>query len=79
MSQNLHVMVAEWKQTDAQARIAERRLRQAWTEFKDGRTVAIPDKLIQDVDQLRAKAHDRLAVVLSMMRGKSRTGNPHPR
>ena len=75
MSQDARSALQSWKIAEANARVAESQLRQAWTEFEARRIAAVPPSLAKTAFELRAQANDKLKLTLKLLRPEHQTGS----
>jgi hypothetical protein len=68
MSQDARSALQLWKIAEANARVAESRLRQAWAEIEARRIEAVPHELAKAAAELRAQANDQLKLTLRLLR-----------
>jgi predicted ATPase len=68
MSQDARSALQSWKIADANARVAESQLRQAWAEIEARHSTVVPDQLAKVAAQLRAQANDQLKLTLRLLR-----------
>jgi len=72
MSIDAQKALEAWKDADANARVAETLLKQAWEEVDAGRLVSVPESLIKSVSSLRSHANDKLTVALQALSKRHR-------
>jgi len=68
MSQDARSALQSWKIAEANARVAESQLRQAWAEVEAHRTEVVPRELARNAAELRAQANDQLKLTLRLLR-----------
>jgi predicted ATPase len=68
MSEDVRSALQSWKVAEANARLAESQLRQAWTAFEADRIKAVPEGLAKAAAELRARANDQLKLTLKLLR-----------
>jgi molybdopterin biosynthesis enzyme len=68
MSQDARSALQSWKIADANARVAESQLRQAWAQVEAHRIEVVPHELAKTAAELRAQANDQLKLTLRLLR-----------
>jgi molybdopterin biosynthesis enzyme len=75
MSQDARSALQSWKIAEANARVAESQLRQAWAEVEAHRIQTVPHELAKTAAELRAQANDQLKLTLRLLRPEHQNNN----
>jgi hypothetical protein len=71
----------QWKEANAEVRVAEEKLAAAWTAFAEGRAGAPDKELLTEVARLRRECDHKLAAVLDQFgkpSARTRGGSERP-
>ena len=67
MTTDLRAAIDAWRDADADARTAEKLLKQTWQDHLDKRGPPVTDALVKEVAQFRARADNRLTLALALI------------